>query len=88
MLTLHPEGTTGLAPPGMTTTPILNLPNAALVGPSTPIERPVVHNGEIVARTMMPVRFTFDHRLLDGDPATRFMNAMHEALENPELMLA
>jgi len=86
--TITLSSTAGLAPPGMTTTPVLNLPNAALVGPSTPIERPVVHNGEIAIRTMMPVSFTFDHRLLDGEPAARFMKAMHEALENPELMLA
>ncbi|HEB27252.1 MAG TPA: 2-oxo acid dehydrogenase subunit E2 [Porticoccus sp.] len=86
--TITLSSTAGIAPPGMTTTPILNLPNAALVGPSTPIEKPVVHNGEIVARTMMPVSFTFDHRLMDGAPAARFMAALHEALENPELMLA
>ena len=85
--TITLSSTAGLAPPGMTTTPVLNLPNAALVGPSTPVDKPVVHNGEIAVRTMMPVSFTFDHRLLDGEPA-RFMKAMHEALENPELMLA
>jgi pyruvate dehydrogenase E2 component (dihydrolipoamide acetyltransferase) len=86
--TITLSSTAGLAPPGMTTTPVLNLPNAALVGPSTPVDRPVVHNGEVVVRTMMPVSFTFDHRLMDGEPAARFMKAMHEALENPELMLA
>ena len=86
--TITLSSTAGLAPPGMTTTPVLNLPNAALVGPSTPVDKPVVHNGEIAIRTMMPVSFTFDHRLLDGEPAARFMKAMHEALENPELMLA
>jgi pyruvate dehydrogenase E2 component (dihydrolipoamide acetyltransferase) len=86
--TITLSSTAGLAPPGMTTTPVLNQPNAALIGPSTPIERPVVHNGEIAIRTMMPVSFTFDHRLLDGEPAARFMKALHEALENPELMMA
>jgi pyruvate dehydrogenase E2 component (dihydrolipoamide acetyltransferase) len=86
--TITLSSTAGLAPPGMTTTPVLNLPNAALVGPSTPVDKPVAYNGEIAIRTMMPVSFTFDHRLLDGEPAARFMKAMHEALENPELMLA
>lgn len=80
--------TAGIAPPGMTTTPVLNLPNAALVGPSTAVDKPVVKDGQIVVRTMMPVSLTFDHRLLDGEPAARFMKAIHEALENPELMLA
>jgi pyruvate/2-oxoglutarate dehydrogenase complex dihydrolipoamide acyltransferase (E2) component len=86
--TITLSSTAGVAPPGMTTTPVLNLPNVALVGPSTPVERPVVYNGEIVPRTMMPVSFTFDHRLMDGEPAARFMKALHEALENPELLLA
>jgi pyruvate/2-oxoglutarate dehydrogenase complex dihydrolipoamide acyltransferase (E2) component len=72
----------------MSTTPVLNLPNAALVGPSTPIEKPVIRDGEVVARTMMPVSLTFDHCLLDGEPAARFMQAIHECLENPELLLA
>ena len=86
--TITLSSTAGIAPPGLTTTPVLNLPNAGLVGPSTPLDKPVVRDGEVVVRTMMPVSFTFDHRMLDGDPASRFMNALHEALENPELMLA
>ncbi|MDB9706489.1 2-oxo acid dehydrogenase subunit E2 [Porticoccaceae bacterium] len=86
--TITLSSTAGIAPPGMTTTPVLNLPNASLVGPSTPIKRPVVHNDEITVRTMLPVSFTFDHCLLDGEPAARFMSALHDALENPELMLA
>jgi pyruvate/2-oxoglutarate dehydrogenase complex dihydrolipoamide acyltransferase (E2) component len=86
--TITLSSTAGIAPPGMSTTPVLNLPNAALVGPSTPIEKPVIRDGEVVARTMMPVSLTFDHFLLDGEPAARFMQAIHECLENPELLLA
>lgn len=86
--TITLSSTAGFAPPGLKSTPVLNLPNAALVGPSTPIEKPAVHNGEVVPRTMMPMSFTFDHCLLDGEPAARFMSALNEALENPELMLA
>jgi pyruvate/2-oxoglutarate dehydrogenase complex dihydrolipoamide acyltransferase (E2) component len=86
--TITLSSTAGIAPPGMTTTPVLNLPNAALVGPSTPVEKPVIRDGEVVARTMMPVSLTFDHCLLDGEPAARFMQAIHECLENPELLLA
>jgi pyruvate/2-oxoglutarate dehydrogenase complex dihydrolipoamide acyltransferase (E2) component len=86
--TITLSSTAGLAPPGLKTTPVLNLPNAALLGPSTPIERPVVHNGEIAVRTMLPLSFTFDHRILDGEPAARCMSAVHECLEHPELMLA
>ena len=86
--TITLSSTAGIAPPGLKTTPVLNLPNAALLGPSTPLERPVVHNGEVVVRTMLPLSFTFDHRMLDGEPAARCMNALHECLEHPELMLA
>jgi len=86
--TITMSTTAGIAPPGMTTTPVLNLPNAALVGPSTAIEKPIVKDGQIVARTMMPMSFTFDHCILDGEPAARFMSALHDALENPELMMA
>jgi pyruvate/2-oxoglutarate dehydrogenase complex dihydrolipoamide acyltransferase (E2) component len=86
--TITLSSTAGLAPPGMTTTPVLNQPNAALLGPSTPIQRVVMRDGEFVNRTMMPLSFTFDHRMLDGEPAARFMQALHECLEHPELMLA
>lgn len=86
--TITLSSTVGTAPPGTKSTPVLNLPNAALVGTSTPIEKPVVVNGEIVVRTMMPLCMTFDHCILDGEPATHFMTALHDCLENPELMLA
>jgi pyruvate/2-oxoglutarate dehydrogenase complex dihydrolipoamide acyltransferase (E2) component len=86
--TITLSSTAGLAPPGMTTTPVLNQPNAAILGPSTPIERVVPRDGEPAIRTLMPLSFTFDHRMLDGEPAARFMKALHECLEHPELMLA
>lgn len=82
------SSTAGIAPPGLQTTPVLNLPNAGLLGPSTPVERAVVRDGEVVVRTMLPLSFTFDHRVLDGEPAARCMSALHECLEHPELMLA
>jgi len=80
--------TAGLAPPGHRSTPILNLPNAMLIGPSTPIERPWNVNGEVKLQTILPISVTFDHRVLDGDPAVRFMSAMNEAIENPALLLS
>lgn len=82
------SSTAGIAPPGLSSTPVLNLPNALLVGPSTPIERPVVHKGKIKVRTMLPISATFDHRILDGEPFSRFASALHDLLETPELMLA
>ena len=86
--TITLSSTAGVGPPGLSSTPVLNSPNTALVGPSTPIERPVVVDGEMCVRTMMPVSFTFDHRVMDGEPAARFMRALHDCLEHPELMMA
>lgn len=81
------SSTAGLAPGGMQSTPLLNLPNALLIGPSTPQEKPVVRKGKIRVRTMLPISLTFDHRVLDGLPTARLAKIMHDCLENPELML-
>jgi pyruvate/2-oxoglutarate dehydrogenase complex dihydrolipoamide acyltransferase (E2) component len=81
------SSTAGLAPEGMQSTPLLNLPNALLIGPSTPQDKPVVRKGKIRVRTMLPISMTFDHRVLDGLPAAKLAKIMHECLENPELML-
>lgn len=79
--------TAGLSPPGTRSTPVLNLPNTTLIGPSTPEQKPVVRDGEMAIRTMMPISMTFDHRIMDGEPAARFARALHEAIEQPGLML-
>ncbi len=81
------SSTAGIGPPGLKTTPVLNQPNVALLGPSTPIERPMIKDGEVKACTMLPLSFTFDHRALDGEPAARFMAALNNALEKPSLLL-
>lgn len=86
--TITLSSTAGIGPPGLMSTPILNYPNVALLGPSTPIERPRRAGDEWVSRSYMPLSFTFDHRALDGEPAARFMAALHDALEHPELMMA
>ena len=87
MSTVTFSSTAGLAPGGMQSTPLLNLPNALLIGPSTPQDKPVVHKGKIKVRTMLPVSITFDHRVLDGSPIAKLAKIMHDCLENPELML-
>ena len=81
------SSTAGIGPPGLKTTPVLNQPNVALLGPSTPIERPMIRDGEVKACTMLPLSFTFDHQALDGEPAARFMAALNNALEKPSLLL-
>ena len=85
--TITLSSTAGLAPPGLTNAPILNLPNAMIVGPSTPIERPAIYKGGIMPRTMLPLSATFDHRILDGEPFACFAKALSDGLENPEQLL-
>ena len=78
----------GFTPPGSMGTPVLNLPNSMIVGVGTPVDKPVVRDGQVVVRTMMSVNTTYDHRIIDGAPAGRFGMALHEVLQSPALMLA
>ena len=68
-------------------TPILNMPQSAILGMHTIKERPVVVDGEIVARPMMYLALTYDHRIIDGKDAVLFLVAIKEALEDPSRML-
>jgi len=68
------------------TTPIINQPEAAILGTGAVEDRPVVREGQIVIRPIMPLSLTFDHRLLDGAPIGRFLGRLKELLENPHLM--
>lgn len=68
-------------------TPILNPPQSAILGMHTIKERAVVEDGEIVARPMMYIALTYDHRIIDGKDAVLFLVAVKEALEDPHRML-
>ncbi|KAI6148544.1 hypothetical protein BKA82DRAFT_992369 [Pisolithus tinctorius] len=68
-------------------TPIINLPQAAVLGMHTIKERPVVVNGQIVIRPIMIVALTYDHRLLDGRDAVTFLVKVKEYIEDPRKML-
>lgn len=67
--------------------PLLNQPQVLNFQPGSPIEKPVVIDGQVVIRTMLPCGLSYDHRALDGEPMARFGRAMSELLANPELML-
>lgn len=69
-------------------TPILNPPETGILGVGRVIERPAVVDGQIVVRTMMTLSLTFDHRVVDGAPAMRFLRALADCLENPAMILA
>ena len=68
-------------------TPILNPPQSAILGMHTIQERPVAENGQVVVRPMMYLALTYDHRLIDGRDAVRFLVAVKTALEAAEALL-
>jgi 2-oxoglutarate dehydrogenase E2 component (dihydrolipoamide succinyltransferase) len=68
-------------------TPIINPPQSAVLGMHRIEERPVVRDGQIVARPMMYLALSYDHRLIDGREAVTFLVRMKEALEDPTRLL-
>jgi len=68
-------------------TPIINLPQSAVLGMHAIKEKPVVVNGEIAIRPIMVVALTYDHRLLDGREAVTFLVKVKDYLEDPLRML-
>jgi pyruvate/2-oxoglutarate dehydrogenase complex dihydrolipoamide acyltransferase (E2) component len=71
---------------GLLATPIINHPNAAILGVHRATERPVVRDGQIVVRTMMNLSITFDHRVVDGVAAARFCMDVVKLLEHPAVL--
>ncbi len=72
---------------GIFATPIINYPEAAILAVGRIREKPAVHKGKIVARRFMPLSLSFDHRVLDGAEAAKFMNELIEHLEDPHMMI-
>jgi 2-oxoglutarate dehydrogenase E2 component (dihydrolipoamide succinyltransferase) len=71
----------------MLSTPILNAPQVGILGMHNIVERAVVVNGEITIRPMMYIALTYDHRIVDGSEAVRFLVTIKQMLEDPETML-
>jgi len=69
-------------------TPIINQPEAAILGVGRIAQRPAVVDGQLAIRSMMWLSLTFDHRLVDGAPAARFMQRIKQLVEKPLLLLA
>ena len=67
-------------------TPIINLPEAAILGVGRIKVRPVVQDDEVVIRQMVWLSLAFDHRLVDGGPAARFLQRVVQLVEHPHLM--
>lgn len=68
-------------------TPLINQPQVLNFQPGSPIDKPVVVDGQIEVRTMLPCGLSFDHRAMDGEPVARFNRKIADLLSNPELML-
>jgi 2-oxoglutarate dehydrogenase E2 component (dihydrolipoamide succinyltransferase) len=71
----------------MMSTPILNQPQSAILGMHSIQQRPMVVDGEILARPMMYLAVTYDHRIIDGKEAVQFLVAIKEQLEDPGRLL-
>jgi len=71
----------------MMSTPILNQPQSAILGMHSIQQRPMVVDGNIVARPMMYLAVTYDHRIIDGKEAVQFLVTIKEQLEDPSRLL-
>ena len=71
----------------MLSTPIINQPQSAILGMHNIVQRPVVINGEVVARPIMYVALSYDHRIIDGRESVSFLYRVKEFLEDPARML-
>jgi pyruvate dehydrogenase E2 component (dihydrolipoamide acetyltransferase) len=68
---------------GIFATPMLHMPQVAILGLGRLLQKPVVHDGDIGIRTVLPLSLTFDHRALDGATAQRFVNDLMAYLADP-----
>ena len=68
-------------------TPIINPPESAILGVGRILKKPVVHDDEIVVRSMLTLSLTFDHRVIDGAPAAQFLQTVSAYIQDPYLLL-
>jgi len=71
----------------MLSTPIINIPQSAILGMHNIIERPVALNGQVVIRPMMYLALSYDHRIIDGRESVSFLKQVKELLEDPSRLL-
>ncbi len=82
--TITNQGSVG----GLFATPIINYPESAILGTHKISKRPVVREGKIEVRDVMYLSLSFDHRILDGAYAARFVNRVIGVIQDPKLLLA
>jgi 2-oxoglutarate dehydrogenase E2 component (dihydrolipoamide succinyltransferase) len=71
----------------MMSTPIINIPQSAILGMHNIVERPMAVNGQVVIKPMMYLALSYDHRIIDGRESVGFLVRVKQLLENPALML-
>ncbi len=71
----------------MMSTPIINIPQSAILGMHNIVERPMAVNGQVIIRPMMYVALSYDHRIIDGRESVGFLVLVKQLLENPALLL-
>jgi 2-oxoisovalerate dehydrogenase E2 component (dihydrolipoyl transacylase) len=71
---------------GMVTTPVINYPEVAIIGVGRIVERPVMRGGQVVARSLMNLSCSFDHRVVDGSDGAHFVQVVRRLLESPALL--
>ena len=71
---------------GLVTTPVINHPEVAIIGVNRIVERPMFQGGAVVARQLMNLSSSFDHRVVDGMDAARFIQAIRALLEHPAML--
>ncbi len=71
---------------GLVTTPVINHPEVAIIGVNRIVERPMLRGGAVVPRQLMNLSSSFDHRVVDGMDAARFIQAIRALLEHPALL--
>lgn len=71
---------------GIAATPVINSPEVAIIGPNKLMDRPVVRDGQVVIRTLMNLSSSFDHRIVDGQDAARFVQRLKRLIERPALL--
>jgi len=69
-------------------TPIINPPEAAILGVGRVVEKPVVIDGNVEVRLVLMLSLSYDHRIVDGVPAAQFLNKVKHYVENPEILVA
>ncbi|MDC3180758.1 2-oxoglutarate dehydrogenase complex dihydrolipoyllysine-residue succinyltransferase [Gammaproteobacteria bacterium] len=71
----------------MLSTPILNMPQSAILGMHAILQRPIIHEGEITIASMMYLALSYDHRLVDGQQSVQFLVRIKSLLEDPDQVL-